>query len=98
MQISNESNADILCTKWKFSVWSDDFQSSNATTSMNWKNQNDSWSKRKRNDDSLNGKKRLAQVNAAKKHSAKSKKFWCWVTWWNSWQLTIRISRYFSTI
>jgi len=31
--------------------------------------------KEKRNDDSLNGKKRLARINAAKKHSAKLKKF-----------------------
>jgi len=31
--------------------------------------------KEKRNDDSLNGKKRLARVNAAKKHSTRSKKF-----------------------
>jgi len=31
--------------------------------------------KGKRNDGSLNGKKRLARVNAAKKHSAGSKKF-----------------------
>ncbi len=31
--------------------------------------------KEKRNDDSLNEKKRLAQVNAVKKHSAKLKKF-----------------------
>ena len=37
-----------------------------TTTSMNCKNQNDSWSKRKRNDDSLNERKWLARVDAAK--------------------------------
>ncbi len=44
------------------------FQSSDVhtTTSMNCKNQNDSWSKRKRNDDSLNERKWLARVDAAK--------------------------------
>jgi len=42
---------------------------------MNCKNQDGSLSERKRNDGSLNGKKRLARVNAAKKHSAGLKKF-----------------------
>ena len=42
---------------------------------MNCKNQNDSWSERKRNDDSLNERKRLAQIDATKNIMQNRKSF-----------------------